>query len=100
MVARTLSRDDGRFLLRAPSIGSYRLRVLRVGFKSQTSDPINIPGDTIIEYRFVYLAEPVSLARITVSAAGGGCKATKDLGPALAKRTVSQWFSAPIAARG
>jgi hypothetical protein len=83
MVARTLSRDDGRFLLRAPTPGSYRLRVLRVGYKSQTSEPLVLLADTIIEYRLVYVAEAVSLARITVSVAGGGCKATKDLGPAL-----------------
>jgi hypothetical protein len=50
-VARTLADDAGRFSIRAPAAGSWRLRSERIGFRVSTTPPISLGAGESIEYR-------------------------------------------------
>jgi hypothetical protein len=44
----TLTDDDGRFQLRAPEPGRYRLRAERIGFKSTLSEVIELEAGATV----------------------------------------------------
>ena len=48
-VAAALARPGGRFTLHAPAAGTYRLRVLRIGFRRTQTEPFRIGADETIE---------------------------------------------------
>lgn len=63
VVARTLSGANGAWTVRAPSPGQYSLRTLRIGFRSSTTEPFSVTGDTSIVLLLDQL--PVNLPQIT-----------------------------------
>jgi len=65
-VAGALTLPDGRFLIRVPVPGVYRLRPERIGFSSVLSDPVRIdPGQTV-RLDLVAPAQAIELGGIEV----------------------------------
>ena len=65
-VARSLSSDDGRFSLNAPSGGEYQLRSERIGFGASVSEPVVLTTSQTLEVRLSVTALPVRLAALVV----------------------------------
>jgi hypothetical protein len=65
-VARALSAGDGRFTLRAPTTGRYRLRSERIGYRAQETTWLELPTDTTINVTVRIEAFPVVLAAVEV----------------------------------
>lgn len=65
-VARALTGDQGRFLLRAPGPGTYRLRSKRIGFRMTVSPPLVLEAEQTISYRLEVEAVPTSLPPVIV----------------------------------
>jgi hypothetical protein len=65
-VARVLTDDRGRFLLRAPAPGTYRLQSKRIGFRVTVSPPVELEVDRTISYRLEVDAVPTSLPPVVV----------------------------------
>lgn len=63
--ARSLSDVQGRFTVRAPTPGTYRLRTLRIGFLPWTSEAIDVRRDTTVRLALDQL--PVRLPTVTAS---------------------------------
>ena len=63
--ARSLSDTQGRFVVRAPTSGTYRLRTLRIGFLPWTSAAIDVRRDTTVRLALDQL--PVRLPTVTAS---------------------------------
>ncbi|MCC7002264.1 MAG: carboxypeptidase regulatory-like domain-containing protein [Gemmatimonadaceae bacterium] len=63
--ARSLSDMQGRFVVRAPAPGTYRLRTLRIGFLPWTSAAIDVRRDTTVRLALDQL--PVRLPTVTAS---------------------------------
>ena len=61
--ARTLSDTGGRFVVRAPAPGAYRLRTRRIGFTSTTGAPFALRGDTTVRLALDQI--PVILPAVT-----------------------------------
>lgn len=79
--ASTLSDQDGRFMLRAPAPGLYRLRSERIGYASTMSEPLELKVGEVIRYTLRIATRPISLSGITVE---GGTRCTLRPGEALA----------------
>ncbi len=65
-VARALTDDRGRFLLRAPAAGTYRLQSKRIGFRLTVSPPIVLETGRTLSYRLEVDAVPASLPPVIV----------------------------------
>ncbi|GIW51294.1 MAG: hypothetical protein KatS3mg081_0649 [Gemmatimonadales bacterium] len=65
-VARALTDDRGRFLLRAPAAGTYRLQSKRIGFRVTVSPPLVLEAERTISYRLEVDAVPASLPPVIV----------------------------------
>ncbi len=65
-VARTLWSSDGRFTLRAPRGGSYRLRSERIGYRAFVTDLLEVPATGAIEHDLAITALPVALNAVEV----------------------------------
>jgi len=63
---RTTTAGDGRFVLRAPGPGEYRLRALRIGYRRWDSPPLQLARGQTLDYRIEMPEVPVQLAGITV----------------------------------
>jgi hypothetical protein len=63
-VARTLTDDQGRFYLRAPAAGTYRLQSKRIGFRASTSPRITLAAGATQDVRFEIEAIPVRLPAV------------------------------------
>jgi hypothetical protein len=61
--ARTLSDVGGRYLVRAPAPGTYRLRTRRIGFTSTTGAALTVRRDTTVDLSLDQI--PVLLPRVT-----------------------------------
>lgn len=61
--ARTLTTDDGRYALRAPGAGTYRIRTLRIGFQATITEPFELRRDTTIALALAQV--PVNLPPVT-----------------------------------
>lgn len=72
-IARTLSSPSGGFGIRAPAAGSYRLRVVRIGFASWMSPSYSLAGDARREVRIVVADQVIRLADIEVSTTRSRC---------------------------
>jgi hypothetical protein len=66
--AGSLSNAAGRFEIRLPEPGRYRLRAERIGFRSVVSELLTVDADGVVEHRLVAPATAVSLAGIEVRA--------------------------------
>jgi len=62
----TLTADDGTFLLRAPTAGTYRIRLRRIGFETWSSGEIAVDGDVTL--RLEIPVAPIALAEMNVRA--------------------------------
>lgn len=61
--ARGLSDNTGRFELRAPGAGRYRIRTLRIGFTATTGAPFRLRADTTVRLALDQI--PVQLPTVT-----------------------------------
>lgn len=68
VIGRTLTDDDGSFLLRAPEQGWYRLRAASPGYGTTTSSPFELAESDSLEVEFRATAEPMLLPALTVVA--------------------------------
>jgi hypothetical protein len=60
-----LTGDDGRFIHRVPATGRYRVRVERIGFRSETSDPIEVGESEVVPVRLGISSQPIPLGEIS-----------------------------------
>lgn len=63
-----LTDATGRFTLRAPAPGRYRLRAERIGFAGTTSPVIELAAGQTLDYELAASAEAIALPEITVEA--------------------------------
>lgn len=73
-----LTAADGRFRLRAPGPGTYRLRVERIGFEEATAGPVILEADATLTYDVPIGARPVRLEGLDVSAGRRRCTLESD----------------------
>lgn len=85
----TLSDEDGRFMLRVPGPGRYRLRAERIGFRSTLSGPIELATDETLEVTLVAPIEAVELAALAVTG-----KRECDVPPDVGRETAVLWEEA------
>lgn len=67
-VAVTLSQTEGSFRLRAPEVGSYRLRVERIGFDTEVSALFDVGPDGVDGLAMALPVRPIELAPLAVEA--------------------------------
>jgi protocatechuate 3,4-dioxygenase beta subunit len=65
-VARALTDDAGRFLVRAPSPGRYRLQSKRIGFRLSVSAPLTLEADQTASHRMEVEVVPAMLPPVVV----------------------------------
>jgi hypothetical protein len=66
-VARALSSRDGRFTLRAPGGGEFRLKSERIGYSAFLSSPLRLAeSETVDDFTLRVAALPVRLATVKV----------------------------------
>ncbi len=65
-VAQVVTGDEGRFALRAPAAGAYRLRVLRIGYLPFDSD-LRLPAGESVDRTLRLAGAPVALPEIAVA---------------------------------
>jgi protocatechuate 3,4-dioxygenase beta subunit len=65
-VARALTDDAGRFLVRAPTPGRYRLQSKRIGFRLSVSPPLTLGADQTVGHRMEVEAVPAVLPPVVV----------------------------------
>ena len=88
-VGAVLSNASGRFLLRAPSPGSYTVRADRIGHASTTSDPLTLAlGDTV-DIRLVAEVSAIQLEGLEVSG-----EARCDVRPEAGRAVATVWEEA------
>jgi hypothetical protein len=66
--ASAVTGENARFALPQVSPGTYRLRMLRIGFRAWTSEPITLAAGQVIDDTIAIPAVPVVLEEITVEA--------------------------------
>jgi hypothetical protein len=67
-VTATLAQPGGRFTLHAPAAGSYRLRVLRIGFRRTETAPFAVDAGETVE-RIVHMPQ-ISVALTSIRVQG------------------------------
>lgn len=81
-----LSDSNGRFLLRAPVPGRYRLRAERVGFRSTESPLLDVSSNRTTQHRLVAGSVPLSLEPLVATASRKGrCVVRPQPGAATAQ---------------
>jgi hypothetical protein len=88
-VARTLTAADGRFLLRAPRPGPYRLRSERIGYVAFVGPPFTLAVDQTLTRQLAVTALAVQLAAVEVTG-----RTTCRLDPDRAERREAVWEEA------
>jgi hypothetical protein len=68
-VAVTLSDERGAFRVRAPAPGRYAIRVMRIGFRSLTTDPVALAAGEVVERPIIAPHVAVRLDAVEVRAA-------------------------------
>jgi len=66
-LARALTDLNGRFTLRAPAPGTYRLRSERIGYRLTLSPPVQLEAGPALEYRLDVESIPIQLEAIRVT---------------------------------
>ncbi len=82
-MGRTLSDGQGRFTIRAPAAGRYRLRSERIGFRVTVSDPIDLADGQTVDHRLTVTAVPIRLDEVRV-VADEQCRVRPEEGRATA----------------
>lgn len=85
-VDQTVTGASGHYLLSAPEPGTYRLRVERIGYRSWTSDPLELAADTSRSVRAEVPVQAVRLSDLAVSASRQ-CRTS----PSESRRTARIW---------
>jgi hypothetical protein len=67
-VARALVDDDGKFTMRAPAAGTYRIEAKRLAFRPTLDIPILLEEGRIFLHTLVLTGAPVQLAAVRVTA--------------------------------
>ena len=65
-VARGLTGDAGKFLLRAPGPGTYRIQSKRIGFRVAASPPLSLTDGQVLTYRLAVEEIPAELPPVVV----------------------------------
>ena len=68
LAASALSSISGRFVLRAPEAGRYRIRVLRIGHSPWVSPFLDLAAGVVRDTTLQVSPQPVTLAEIVVTA--------------------------------
>ncbi len=66
--ASAVTGENARFALSQVSPGTYRLRMLRIGYRAWTSEPITLAAGQVVDDTIAIPAVPVVLDEITVEA--------------------------------
>ncbi len=90
----TLSAKDGAFALAGPGPGSYRVRIERIGYRTWTSDPIELAAGAAVSRTFVVPIQLVSLEKLSVRV-GDQCQSSRGSGEGL----LTLWTEAKKALR-
>lgn len=83
-VNRTLADREGRFTIRAPLPGRYRLRSERIGFRRTTSEPLDLGADENVEHQLDVAAVPIRLDEVRITAGESQCRVKLEEGRATA----------------
>lgn len=78
-VARALADEQGRFAMRAPSAGRYRLQLLRLGFRPTTDSLVDLASGAELQRTVVLTGVPVHLDAVHITAEQQ-CDATEQRG--------------------
>lgn len=68
VVASVLSDGAGHYAVRAPAAGTYRVRVVRIGYRAAVSEPFTLAAGERAERSFGVAAVPTALAAVRVNA--------------------------------
>ncbi|MGD2154567.1 MAG: carboxypeptidase-like regulatory domain-containing protein, partial [Gemmatimonadales bacterium] len=85
----TLTGDDGRFQLRLPEPGRYRLRAERIGFRSTLSDVIEVEAGATVEVTIVAPVEAIELEALAVTG-----ERVCEVPPEAGRETAAVWEEA------
>ncbi|MBA3670741.1 MAG: carboxypeptidase regulatory-like domain-containing protein [Gemmatimonadaceae bacterium] len=67
VVARTIARSEGVFVLSAPRAGTYSLRTLRIGYRPGSFGPLEVPASGLADLALTLENVPVTLAAVHVT---------------------------------
>ena len=87
--AAMLTNAVGRFVLHAPTPGSYRLRAERIGYESFASPLIELRAGQTLDYRMTMPVRPIQLADLNVES-----ERQCELRQAEGERVASVWDEA------
>jgi hypothetical protein len=79
-----LTRPDGRFVLRAPEPGSYRLTAEMIGYASPPAERLELQAGATVERTIQVPVEAITLDGISV-ASGARCRPRPGSGPETAR---------------
>jgi hypothetical protein len=85
----TLTDDDGRFQLRVPEPGRYRLRAERIGFESTLGEVIELVARETVQVTIVAPVEAVRLEELVITG-----ERECDVPPERGRETVEIWEEA------
>ncbi|MEP6572167.1 MAG: carboxypeptidase regulatory-like domain-containing protein [Gemmatimonadota bacterium] len=85
----SVTDERGRFYLKAPGAGAYRLRVLRIGFPEWVSDTIRLASAQVLRLHLELPVVPVQLNEIVVES-----KSPCRVDPARNEGTATLWEEA------
>jgi hypothetical protein len=83
-VSRTVTGERGTYVLRAPGVGRYRLRVLRLGHQPMTLGPIALSSGEVRTVPVRLIDAPIQLAQFEVRSASQ-CRVRPDSGLLVAQ---------------
>lgn len=83
-VTRTLTDREGRFSLRAPLPGRYRLRSERIGFRMTLSEPFELAAGEVVDQELGVKAVPIRLDEVKITVGESQCKVKPEEGRATA----------------
>ena len=66
-VGRALADNGGRFVIRAPGAGRYRLRSERIAYRATTSAAFDLAADQVLDYRLEVTAIAIRLEEIRIA---------------------------------
>lgn len=89
-----LTNDEGRFFLRAPAAGDYRLRVERIGFSTRLSEPLALVVGETTTHKMRLSFEAIALEEIRVEG-----EQRCDVRPGEGQLTAQVWDEAQKALR-
>lgn len=82
--ARTLSAANGRFTLRMPAAGTYRLQILRIGYRPMSGPAVTLGVGETQTTTIVYAASAITLATVNVRDRQS-CRVAADTGLGVAR---------------